>query len=113
MLPVTHDAQLRQAAFSHVNRLSTLRGGVLDSADLAGGFEFGGDRIPLLNPQRGIFKPGKWQGCYPFGPCSPGKVGESGMTISARHIARSTRATNLSTMPSWEPTRTRRITAGS
>jgi hypothetical protein len=30
---------------------------VLDSADLAGGFEFGGDRIPLINPQRGIFKP--------------------------------------------------------
>jgi putative restriction endonuclease len=53
----SNDAQLRQAAFSHVNRLATLRGGVLDSADLAGGFEFGGDRIPLVNPQRGIFKP--------------------------------------------------------
>jgi putative restriction endonuclease len=51
------DAQLRQAAFSHVNRLATLRGGVLDSGDLSGGFEFGGDRIPLVNPQRGIFKP--------------------------------------------------------
>jgi putative restriction endonuclease len=53
----THDFQLRQAAFDHVNRLASLRGGVLDSADLAGGFEFGGDRIPLINPQRGIFKP--------------------------------------------------------
>jgi putative restriction endonuclease len=52
-----HDAQLRQAAFSHVNRLAALRGGVLDSADLLGGFEFGGDRIPLINPRRGIFKP--------------------------------------------------------
>ena len=30
---------------------------MLDSADLAGGFEFGGERIPLINPQRGIFKP--------------------------------------------------------
>jgi putative restriction endonuclease len=30
---------------------------VLHSADLADGFEFGGDRIPLVNPQRGIFKP--------------------------------------------------------
>ena len=28
-----HDAQLRQAAFDHVNRLAALRGGVLDSAD--------------------------------------------------------------------------------
>jgi len=41
MDPATQDAQLRQAAFSHVDRLATLRGGVLDSADLAGGFEFG------------------------------------------------------------------------
>jgi putative restriction endonuclease len=30
---------------------------MIDSADLAGGFEFGGERIPLINPQRGIFKP--------------------------------------------------------
>ena len=57
MDPASHDPQLRQAAFDHVNRLATLRGGVLDSADLAGGFEFGGDRIPLINPWRGIFKP--------------------------------------------------------
>jgi putative restriction endonuclease len=53
----SNDAQLRQAAFSHVDRLATIRGGVIDSADLAGGFEFGGERIPLINPQRGIFKP--------------------------------------------------------
>src|SRR5262245_10563450 len=53
----SHDLQLRQTAFRHINRLATLRDGVLDSADLAGGFEFGGDRIPLINPQRGIFKP--------------------------------------------------------
>jgi putative restriction endonuclease len=40
-----------------VNRLAALRGGVLDVAGLAGGFEFDGHRIPLINPQRGIFKP--------------------------------------------------------
>ena len=57
MDPASHDTQLRQAAFSHVNRLSMLRGRLLDSADLAGGFEFGGQRIPLINPERGIFKP--------------------------------------------------------
>jgi putative restriction endonuclease len=57
MDPPSHDTQLRQAAFSHVDRLATLRGGVLDFADLAGGFEFGGERIPLINPRRGIFKP--------------------------------------------------------
>jgi putative restriction endonuclease len=57
MDPTNRDAQLRQAAFNHVDRLATIRGSVLDSADLAGGFEFVGDRIPLINPQRGIFKP--------------------------------------------------------
>jgi putative restriction endonuclease len=60
--PNTRDAQLRQAAFSHVNRLAALRGGMLDSADLAGGFEFGGERVPLINPQRGIFKPRQMSG---------------------------------------------------
>jgi putative restriction endonuclease len=58
---LTHDGP-RQAAFSHVNRLATLRDGVLDSAALASGFEFGGDRIPLVNPQRGIFKPRQMAG---------------------------------------------------
>lgn len=51
------DAQLRQAAFDHVNRLAAMRNGVLDSADLAAGFVFSGQRVPLVNPQRGIFKP--------------------------------------------------------
>jgi putative restriction endonuclease len=57
MDPTSHDAQLRQVAFDHVNRLALLRGGLPDSADLGGGLEFGGDRTPLINPQRGIFKP--------------------------------------------------------
>src|SRR5438132_8788077 len=51
------DAQIRQGAFEHVKRLATLQGDVLSSDDLAGGFQFQGDRIPLVNPQRGIFKP--------------------------------------------------------
>src|SRR5215468_9755362 len=58
----TLDVQLRQSAFDHVNRLTSLRGGILDSVDLAGGFEFGGERIPLINPQRGIFKPRQMAG---------------------------------------------------
>src|SRR6516165_11566699 len=56
------DAQLRQAAFDQLNRLAALRGGIFDSSDLAGGFEFGGERIPLINPQRGIFKPRQMSG---------------------------------------------------
>ena len=57
MDPTTSDAQLRQAAFEHINRLAILNGGVLSSDDLSAGFQFQGERIPLVNPQRGIFKP--------------------------------------------------------
>lgn len=50
------DAQIRQAAFGHVRRLNAIKDH-LTSTDLAKGFEFEGERIPLVNPQRGIFKP--------------------------------------------------------
>jgi putative restriction endonuclease len=62
MDPTAKDAQLRQVAFEHVNRLTGLQGGVLDSDDLGRGFEFQGERIPLVNPQRGIFKPRQMDG---------------------------------------------------
>jgi putative restriction endonuclease len=48
---------LRQAAFEQINRLTALNGGILASEDLAAGFQFQGARVPLINPQRGIFKP--------------------------------------------------------
>jgi hypothetical protein len=41
------DPQLRQAAFDYVSRLASVRGGVLDSTDLAAGFEFQGDRVSI------------------------------------------------------------------
>lgn len=50
------DFKIRQAAFAAVRRLSEVRG-TLTSADLKAGFEFEGQRIPWVNPQRGIFKP--------------------------------------------------------
>jgi putative restriction endonuclease len=57
MASANHDIQLRQAAFAHVNRVRSIKGDALDSDDLEAGFEFAGDRIPLINPRRGIFKP--------------------------------------------------------
>ena len=54
------DQTLRLAAFDAVRRLSEIRGD-LTSNDLRGGFEFQGERIPLINPQRGIFKPRQMQ----------------------------------------------------
>src|SRR5882672_3491493 len=50
------DQALRAAAFREVRRLADLNGD-LTSRDLRAGFRFDGQRIPLINPQRGIFKP--------------------------------------------------------
>jgi putative restriction endonuclease len=50
------DQKLRVAAFGAVKRLTEVSGD-LTSRDLAAGFQFEGNRIPLVNPQRGIFKP--------------------------------------------------------
>jgi putative restriction endonuclease len=47
---------LRLAAFKAVRDLAEVRG-ELTAQDLKAGFEFEGVRIPLVNPQRGIFKP--------------------------------------------------------
>jgi len=50
------DTSMRLAAFEHVRRLSETHDH-LTAADLKPGFQFRGERIPLVNPQRGIFKP--------------------------------------------------------
>jgi putative restriction endonuclease len=47
---------MRVAAFEHLRRLTAIND-YLSSAQLAEGFQFRGERIPLINPQRGIFKP--------------------------------------------------------
>ena len=54
------DSRMRMAAFEHVRRLSDLHDH-LTRNELAPGFVFEGRRIPLVNPQRGIFKPRKMQ----------------------------------------------------
>lgn len=54
------DQAFRIAAFREVRRLADLNGN-LTSRDLAAGFQFEGRRIPLINPQRGIFKPTQMQ----------------------------------------------------
>jgi putative restriction endonuclease len=50
------DEPIRMAAFAHVRELSR-RHGVLTSKHLKDGFRFEAERIALVNPQRGIFKP--------------------------------------------------------
>jgi putative restriction endonuclease len=53
---VSGDHALRLVAFQEVRRLADVNGD-LTSKDLRAGFHFDGTRIPLINPQRGIFKP--------------------------------------------------------
>lgn len=54
------DNAMRLAAFAHVRKLGILHD-VLTSEHLTAGFSFDGERIPLVNPQRGIFKPRRMQ----------------------------------------------------
>jgi putative restriction endonuclease len=49
------DAAIRDAAIIELERRAAGRS--LDAEDLAAGFLFRGERIPFVNPQRGIFKP--------------------------------------------------------
>lgn len=52
------DSRMRIAAFEHVRRLSD-RHDHLTQKELSPGFIFEGERIPLVNLRRGIFKPRK------------------------------------------------------
>jgi putative restriction endonuclease len=50
------DTLIRMAAFEHVRKLGEVHDH-LTASDLQPGFVFDGERLPLINPQRGIFKP--------------------------------------------------------
>jgi putative restriction endonuclease len=56
MITDTPDTLMRMAAFEHVRRLGEIYDH-LTATELKPGFVFQGERIPLINPQRGIFKP--------------------------------------------------------
>lgn len=53
---LSSDTAMRMAAFKHLRRLCEVRDH-LTATDLQAGFLFDDLRIPLVNPQRGIFKP--------------------------------------------------------
>lgn len=54
------DWVMRAAAFRQVRSLQDIQGH-LTSADLRAGFQFDRERVPLVNPQKGIFKPQKME----------------------------------------------------
>jgi putative restriction endonuclease len=53
------DMHIRLSAVEHLTRIGI--GSVLTSDNLKAGFIFEGSRVPLINPQRGIFKPASMQ----------------------------------------------------
>src|SRR5207237_4695480 len=53
---VSHDTLMRMVAFDHVRRLEEMHDH-LTATELKPGFVFQDERIPLINPQRGIYKP--------------------------------------------------------
>jgi putative restriction endonuclease len=56
MIADSSDSLIRVAAFEHVRPLAEVHDH-LTGTELKPGFLFRGERIPLINPQRGIFKP--------------------------------------------------------
>ena len=58
MVSEREDAQIRMKAFQHVEGLQQIHSH-LTRTELEPGFTFNGERIPFVNPQRGIFKPRK------------------------------------------------------
>ncbi|WP_128002621.1 HNH endonuclease [Piscinibacter defluvii] len=55
-MDATRQPSMRKAALDHIRRLQSVHD-QLTAADLAKGFVFDDQRFPLVNPQRGIFKP--------------------------------------------------------
>jgi putative restriction endonuclease len=55
------DTVMRLAAFAHIRQLLELRD-ALTASDLKPGFQFGGVRIPLINPRRIWFATGRRNG---------------------------------------------------
>ncbi|HWV58456.1 MAG TPA: HNH endonuclease [Longimicrobiales bacterium] len=52
-----YDLRLRFAVFEHVDRLRRAGGGVVHARALNEGIVFEGERVPLWNQQKGIFRP--------------------------------------------------------
>ena len=109
----TRDARLRQTAFDYVTRTAALQGGVPEYSDLARGFDYEGRRVPLINPQRGIFKPREMAWLLSVKTVFSRRGGQFGTTISGMLTGKSTQATIPSSTPSWARTRLLLTTAGS
>jgi putative restriction endonuclease len=56
-MPLDMDLEVRVALFDHVERVGRAHGGILPAAELNAGMMFRGERLPIWNQQKGIFRP--------------------------------------------------------
>ena len=82
MTSSTRDLLMLMAAFEHVRSLQQVHDH-LTANELKPGFVFEGDRIPLVNPQRGIFKPQQMRFLLSIKTVFLGQAEGSGTTTSA------------------------------
>jgi putative restriction endonuclease len=85
------DSSMRMAAFEHVRRLNEIHDH-LTANELKPGYIYRGERIPLVNPRRGIFKPQQMRYLLSIKTVFPKPLAARfGTTTNAKYIARSSR----------------------
>jgi hypothetical protein len=104
------DATIRLAAVEQLKRASV--GDVVTSDNLRQGFFFESQRIPFINPQRGIFKPAAMRYLLSVRTVFPFPAGGSGTTTNVAFTSRSRAAMTSLSMRLWAPIPRRRITDG-
>jgi hypothetical protein len=109
---IARDAVIRQAAFDHVRGLQSWDL-VLSHDDIRRRFVFEGERWPLWNPQRGIFKPREMPFLLSIRTVFPRKGGRVWYDDQRHCISRFTPARKSSITPSWVKIRKPRKTCGS
>jgi hypothetical protein len=105
------DNRMRMAAFERVRALCESHGH-LTAQQLGEGFYVDGQRYPLINPRRGIFKPAQCDFCCQSTQFSRKRVIACGTTISVRFTVRFSTATRWWTTPSWARIQTPQTIAG-
>jgi hypothetical protein len=105
------DTRIRLAVVEHIKRVNA--GGVVTGEELRAGFFVDRQRIPLINPQRGIFKPASMEHCLASGPSIREPVHASGTMTNGPFKRKSSIATSSSTTHLWAQMRTHQTIDGS
>jgi len=109
---IARDAVIRQAAFDHIRAMQS-PDLVLSHEEISRGFTFEGQRWPLWNPQRGIFKPRGMPFLLSIRTVFPRKGGRVWYDDQRRVHQQSSPARTSSTTPSWALIRPQRTMHGS